>query len=74
MSGTKEMMHPCLFCLHVISLVRQMLARRRAGRHKPARAGGPRGLDSRRRDCQFTDTPSPSVLKHLLQAEGGAAE
>ena len=29
---------------------------------------------SRRRDCHFTDTPSPSILKHLLTGEGGAAE
>ena len=29
---------------------------------------------SRRRDCHFTDIPSPSLLKHLLKGEGGAAE
>ena len=29
---------------------------------------------SRRRDCHFTDTPFSSVLKHLLNGEGGAAE
>ena len=34
------------------------------------RAGGL----SPRRDCHFADIPSPSVLKHLLQVEGGAAE
>ena len=28
----------------------------------------------RRRDCQFTDTPSPSVLTHLMKREGGAVE
>ena len=29
---------------------------------------------ARRRDCHFADTPPPSLLKHLLQGEGGAAE
>ena len=28
----------------------------------------------RRRDCHFADTPSASLLIHLLEAEGGAAE
>ena len=32
------------------------------------------GTYSRRRDCHFTDTPSPSILERLLQVEGGAAE
>ena len=32
------------------------------------------GECSRRRDCHFADIPSPSLLKHLLKAEGGAAE
>ena len=32
------------------------------------------GSASRRRDCHFTDIPSPSILKHLLKGEGGAAE
>ena len=32
------------------------------------------GDASRRRDCHFTDIPSPSLLKHLLKIEGGAAE
>ena len=27
-------------------------------------------LPSRRRDCHFADTPSPSLLKRLLKAEG----
>ena len=31
------------------------------------------GGGSRWRDCHFTDTPSPSLLKHLLKVEGGAA-
>ena len=31
------------------------------------------GQPSRRRD-HFVDTPSPSLLKHLLKVEGGAAE
>ena len=26
------------------------------------------------RDCHFADIPSPSLLKHLLKGEGGAAE
>ena len=26
------------------------------------------------RDCHFADALSPSILKHLLNAEGGAAE
>ena len=26
------------------------------------------------RDCHFADGPSPSILKHLLKVEGGAAE
>ena len=29
---------------------------------------------SRRRDCHFTDIPSPSILKHPLKGEGVAAE
>ena len=29
---------------------------------------------SRRRDCPFTGIPSPSILKHLLEGEGSAAE
>ena len=29
---------------------------------------------SRRRDCHFTGTPSPSLLKDLLPVEGGATE
>ena len=32
------------------------------------------GLDSRWRDCHFANTPSPSLLKHLLKVEGGAAK
>ena len=33
------------------------------------------GEDSHRRDfCHLTDIPSPSILKHLLKVEGGAAE
>ena len=32
------------------------------------------GEPSRRRDCHSADTPSPCMLKHLLQGEGGAAE
>ena len=32
------------------------------------------GTFSRRRGCHFTDTPSPSTLKRLLNGEGGAAE
>ena len=32
---------------------------------------GPGGVPpSRRRDCHLTDTPSPSLLKHLLKVEG----
>ena len=34
----------------------------------------PPGFTSRRRDCHFTDIPSPSLLKHLLKGEGDAAE
>ena len=29
-----------------------------------------RGETSRRRDCHFADTPSPSALEHLLKGEG----
>ena len=29
---------------------------------------------SRRRDCHFDDTPSSSLLKHLLKVEGGAVK
>ena len=29
---------------------------------------------SHRRDCYFADVPSPSLLKHQLKGEGGAAE
>ena len=33
------------------------------------------GRGSRRREfCHSADTPSPSLLKHLLKGEGGAAE
>ena len=32
------------------------------------------GTISRRRDCHFTDIPSPSISKRLLKEEGGAAE
>ena len=32
------------------------------------------GLDSHWRDCHFADALSPSLLKHLLKVEGGAAE
>ena len=32
------------------------------------------GLASRRECCQFADALSPSLLKHLLKVEGGAAE
>ena len=32
------------------------------------------GKISRRRDCHSADAPSPCLLKHLLQGEGGAAE
>ena len=32
------------------------------------------GVRSYSRDCHFADALSPSLLKHLLQAEGGAAE
>ena len=32
------------------------------------------GGSSRRRDCHSADAPSPSLLKHLLQGEGGAPE
>ena len=36
-------------------------------------SGGQKGSWTRR-DCHFADVPSPSLLKHLLQEEGGAAE
>ena len=32
------------------------------------------GANSRRRDCQFADTPFPSILKRLLQGEGGCSK
>ena len=32
------------------------------------------GVSRRRRDVHFADTPSPSLLKRLLKADGGAAE
>ena len=32
------------------------------------------GGTSHWRDCHFADVPSPSILKHLLKGEGGAAE
>ena len=41
------------------------------GNHRWRGRGGP---GSRRRDCHFPDIPSPSMLKHPLKAEGGAAE
>ena len=31
-------------------------------------------LRSHRRDCHFTDIPSPVLFKHLLKGEGGAAQ
>ena len=37
-------------------------------------APGMGGVRSYSRDCHFADALSPSLLKHLLQAEGGAAE
>ena len=36
-------------------------------RHRPV-------APSRRRDCHFADALSPSILKHLLTGEAGAAE
>ena len=33
-----------------------------------------KGKKSRRRDCHFDDTPFLSLLKHLLNIEGGTAE
>ena len=32
------------------------------------------GACSRRRDCQFADNPSPSILKNQLKGERGVAE
>ena len=32
------------------------------------------GTTSRRRGCHFADVPSPSLLKHLLQGEGGVQQ
>ena len=37
---------------------------------KAGRPSGGAGSCSRRRDCHFTDTPSSSLLKHLIQGEG----
>ena len=34
----------------------------------------PLGTFSRRRDCHFADTPSSSLLKHLLKVERGAVK
>ena len=34
--------------------------------------GKPAGVGSRRRDCHFDDTPCSSLLKHLLEVQGGA--
>ena len=56
--------------------------RLRAKRRGPAWTRPPRRLAargrcscySRRRDCHFACTPYLSILKHLLQREGGAAE
>ena len=45
-----------------------VLARGIGGRLPPAKA------TSRRRDCHFADVPSLTLLKHLLQEEGGAVE
>ena len=42
--------------------------RRRRGRGSGGRAGA--GGLSRRRDCHFAGTQSPSLLKHLLKGEG----
>ena len=41
-----------------------------AGGILPGQAKGIAGADSHWRDCHFADTPSPSVLKHLLREEG----
>ena len=42
--------------------------------HRPQSTGllrcEPQSACSRRRDCHFTDIPSPSILKHLLKLEG----
>ena len=40
----------------------------------PPGAGRCAGGTSRRRDCHFADISSPSLLKHLLKGEEGAAE
>ena len=41
--------------------------------HRP-RPLSRRSAVARRRDCHFADTSSPSLLKHLLNEEGGASE
>ena len=48
--------------------------RRRLAEHRPGQNGALCGGASRRRDCHFADALSPSLLIHLLKAEGGAAE
>ena len=35
-------------------------------------SGSEPGEDSRRRDCHFTDTPSPFLWKNLIKTQGGA--
>ena len=44
------------------------------GGDRSAGGGDAVGSDSRRRDCHFADSPSPSILKHLPKGEGGAAD
>ena len=45
---------------------------KQAGWESRGRQGS--GPSSHRRDCHFDDALSPSLLKHLLKVEGGAAE
>ena len=48
--------------------------RRVGGQEVPQRAANDDEPSRRREGCHFADTPFPSMLKHLLEGEGGAAE
>ena len=48
--------------------------RRVGGQEVPQRAANDDEPSRRREGCHFADTPVPSMLKHLLEGEGGAAE
>ena len=54
----------------------KVFAKSRPARSHPAprtKTGARPGPSRRREFCHFADTPSPSILKHLLNVEGGCS-